>query len=189
MASPSEQAHASRAAIAAARLAIVVAVAANGTIGAAGTLPWRLPTDLRRFREVTTGHAVVMGRRTWTSIGRPLPDRQNLVVSRSATFRATGAEVVHSLDAALAAARLPSPVFCIGGAELYAAALPRADVLLVTEIDQAFPGDTTFPAIDRSIWNEICREPHGPDGPQGLSFAFVTYRRATANADSGDNAS
>ncbi len=178
MASPPEQAHASRRAVAGARLAIVVAVAANGTIGAAGTLPWRLPADLRRFREVTSGHAIVMGRRTWSSIGRALPDRQSIVVTRTPGFAAPGADVVRSLDEALAAVRRPLPAFCIGGAALYAAALPRADVLLVTEIARAIDGDTAFPPIDRGAWREIAREPHDPDGPQALPFAFVTYVRA-----------
>ncbi len=178
MASPSERAHAARLALERSRLALIVAIAANGTIGAGGALPWRLPADLKRFREVTTGHAIVMGRRTWDSIGRALAGRQSIVVTRSPSFVAEGADVVHSLDDALAAARLPRPVFCIGGAELYAEALPRADLLLVTEIDRAIPGDTAFPPIDRSAWREIDREPHPADGPQHLPFAFVTYQRA-----------
>lgn len=177
MAPPHAQAHASRLALARAQFAIVVAVAANGTIGARGTLPWRLPADLARFREVTTGHAVVMGRRTWESIGRPLPGRQNIVVTRDASFRAGGADVAHSLDEALAAVRRPLPVFCIGGAELYRAALPRADLLYVTEIARDVPGDTSLPPIDRDAWREVARERHAPDGPQALPFDFVTYVR------------
>jgi dihydrofolate reductase len=177
MAPPPSEAHASPAAGAPARLAIVVAVAANGTIGANGTLPWRLPGDLRRFRSLTTGHAVVMGRRTWESIGRPLPDRQNIVVTRSRDFAAAGAEIAHSLDEALRLARLPAPVFCIGGAELYREALPRADALYVTEIARAVPGDTVFPPFDRHEWREAAREKRPPDDPDALPYDFVTYLR------------
>lgn len=177
MASPHSPAHAASLALAQAKLAIIVAVAANGTIGAGGSLPWRLPADLARFKALTSGHAIVMGRRTWTSLPRPLPDRQNIVVTRSTTFVAPGAEVVHSLDEALAIVRLPLPVFCIGGAALYAAALPRADLMVVTHIERAIPGDTMFPPIDLNVWREIAREAHAPDGPQQLAFAFVTYVR------------
>lgn len=160
-----------------ASLAIVAAVAANGTIGAAGALPWRLPDDLRHFRALTTGHAVVMGRRTWQSLGRPLPGRQNLVVSRNVDLDAPGAEVSPSLDAALARVRLPPPVFCIGGAELYALALPRADTLHLTEIGREFPGDVRFPPFDRNQWREVSRERHVAPPPDAFRYDFVTYRR------------
>jgi dihydrofolate reductase len=158
-------------------LAIVAAVAANGTIGAAGGLPWRLPDDLRHFRALTTGHAVVMGRRTWHSLGRPLPGRQNLVVTRDPALVAPGAEVAHGLDEALARARLPLPVFCIGGAELYALALPRADVLYLTEIGRDFEGDASFPAFDRTAWREVAREPRVAPEPDAFPYSFVTYVR------------
>jgi dihydrofolate reductase len=158
-------------------LAIIAAVAANGTIGAAGALPWRLPDDLRHFRALTTGHAVVMGRRTWQSLGRPLPGRQNLVVTRDACLVAAGAEVAHSLDEALALVRLPLPVFCIGGAELYALALPRADLLHLTEIGRDFEGDVRLPPFDRDAWREIAREQHVAPPPDGFPYAFVTYAR------------
>ena len=177
MAPPPSRAHASAPASARADLAIVVAVAANGTIGAGGALPWRLPGDLARFRTMTTGHAIVMGRRTWESIGRALPQRQNIVVTRSREFTAPGAEVAHSLDAALALVRLPPPVFCIGGAELYREALPHTHTLHVTEIDRAIPGDAHFPPIDQREWREVGREQHPPDGPDALAFDFVTYVR------------
>ena len=108
------------------KLALIAAVARNGVIGAGNALPWRLPADLRRFRALTSGHAVVMGRRTWESLGRPLPDRQNIVVTRAAGWHAAGAEVAASLAAALALARLPAPVFCIGGGRaLCRGAAPR----------------------------------------------------------------
>lgn len=158
-------------------LAVIAAVAANGTIGAGGSLPWRLSDDLRRFRALTTGHAVVMGRRTWQSLGRPLPDRQNLVVSRDRSFDAPGAEVARSLDEALALVRLPLPAFCIGGALLYALALPRADVLYLTEIGRDFEGDVRFPAFERAQWREVARESHCAPSPAGFPYAFVTYDR------------
>ena len=156
-------------------LAIIAAVARNGVIGVDNALPWRLPEDLKRFRALTTGHAIVMGRRTWQSLGRPLPHRQNIVVTRDRAFAAPGADIAHSLAEALAQARPPAPVYCIGGAELYAQALPRADVLELTEIDRDYAGDARFPRVDRDEWVEIAREDHVTD--EGLRYAFVTCRR------------
>jgi dihydrofolate reductase len=156
-------------------LAIVAAVAANGVIGDADRLPWRLPADLRRFRALTTGHTVIMGRRTWASIGRALPDRQNIVVTRQPRLDAPGAEVAHSLQDALALVRRPGPAFCIGGGEISREALPHATTLYLTEIAREVAGDTTFPAIDRRTWREAAREPHADNG---FTYAFVTYCRA-----------
>jgi len=156
-------------------LALIAAVARNGVIGGGNTLPWRLPADLKRFRALTTGHTVIMGRRTWESIGRALPDRQNIVVSRQPGFSADGALVQTSLDEALRAATLPAPVFCIGGGELYSLALPRAATLHLTEIDRDFEGDTRFPDFDRAAWREVAREEHR--APEGFGYAFVTYER------------
>jgi dihydrofolate reductase len=160
------------------RLAIIAAVAANGVIGAGNRLPWHLADDLRHFRALTAGHTVVMGRRTWESIGRPLPARQNVVVTRQHAYGASGAEVVPSLSAALAAARMPPPVFCIGGSVLYHEALALATTLYMTEIDRAFTGDATFPKFDRRAWREVAREPHRSAGADGFDYAFVTYERA-----------
>jgi len=156
-------------------LALIAAVARNGVIGADNTMPWHLPADLAHFRALTTGHAIVMGRMTWQSLGRPLPGRQSIVVSRNARFDAPGATVVGSLDAALRAATMPAPPFCIGGAALYAVALPRAHVLHLTEIDRDFAGDTVFPAWDRADFTQTARESHVTD--EGLAYAFVTYVR------------
>ena len=158
-------------------LVIVAAVARNGVIGAGNALPWRLPADLRRFRALTSGHTVVMGRRTFDSIGRPLPGRQNVVVSRSPSLRIDGCEVAHSLADAIAMARLPRPVFCIGGADLYRQALPLADRLELTEIRADFPGDAHFPALDGREWRECAREAQPPDAASGHAFDFVTYVR------------
>ena len=141
------------------RLTLIVARARNGVIGRDGTLPWRLPEDLAYFKRTTMGHPIVMGRRTWESIGRPLPGRRSIVVSRQAGFVAAGAEVVPSLDAALSLCAGAEEAFVIGGAHLYRAALPRASRLIVTEIDADFEGDTFWLAPDPAHWQETARDP------------------------------
>jgi dihydrofolate reductase len=161
-------------------LALIAAVASNGVIGIDNRLPWRLPEDLKRFRALTTGHTIVMGRKTWESLPRALPDRQNIVVTRSPDYRAEGAETVSSLPDALANAARPAPVFCIGGSALYRDALLLADTMYITEIDRAFAGDTTFPPWSREHWREIARESHRLEGAGGFDYAFVTYRRIAA---------
>ena len=163
------------------RLEIIAAVAANGVIGAGNRLPWHLSADLRRFRALTTGHAVIMGRKTWESIGRALPERQNIVVSRAPGFRAAGAQTAASLDAALALVTLPAPAFCIGGGELYREALPRATTLHLTEIAQAYSKATR--RFRRSTAQSGARrraKRTRPTTPDGAGYAFVTYTRARA---------
>jgi dihydrofolate reductase len=160
------------------RVSLVAAVARGGVIGRAGGIPWRLPEDLARFRELTMGHPVVMGRRTWESLPerfRPLPGRGNVVVTRNPAWSARGADRAGSIEEALAALESEPEVFVIGGAEIYAAALPHADELLLTEIDAEIEGDTTFPAWDRDDFAEISRDEHVSE--DGMRFAFVTYRR------------
>ena len=130
------------------RLNLIIARARNGVIGKDNAMPWKVPGEQAYFKRVTMGHPIIMGRRTWQSIGRPLPGRRNIVVSRDPSFVAAGAEVVASLDEALLRTQEATEVFVIGGAQLYAAALPRADRLLITEIDHDFDGDTTLPAPD-----------------------------------------
>jgi len=161
-----------------ARLALILARARNGVIGKAGGLPWHLPGDLAFFKATTLDHVIVMGRKTWDSIGRPLPRRRSIVVTRNPQWRAEGAEAVPSLDAALALCGADEDVYVIGGAELYQAALPRADRLILTEIDHDFEGDTFLPAPDPALWQEIDRQP-GPkkDGQPLYEYAFVTYQR------------
>jgi dihydrofolate reductase len=161
-------------------LALIVAVARNRVIGAGNRLPWRLPDDLRRFRALTLGHTVIMGRRTWESLPNALAQRQNVVVTRQAGFAAPGAQVAASLDDALASATLPPPVFCIGGGELYRIALPRASIVHATEIDGAFEGDVTFPVLDPAQWQETARERHAKSGPDDYDYDFVTYERRGA---------
>ena len=158
-------------------LALIAAVARNGVIGRDGALPWRLPEDLRHFRALTSGHAVIMGRRTWQSLRRALPERQNIVLTRRRDLVLEGASTAASLDEALAQVRRPPPAFCIGGAELYRAALPYASTAYVTEIGRDFDGDVTFPALDAAHWREVAREPHAVEGSDGFRYAFVTYER------------
>jgi dihydrofolate reductase len=159
-------------------VALVAAIASNGVIGAGNRLPWRLPDDLRHFRALTHGHAVIMGRRTWESLPHALPGRQNIVVTRQRGYAATGAEVAASLDEALALVRLPPPAYCIGGGELYRAALPRAVRLHLTEIDRPFDGDARFPSWRRRDWRETARVTMRAEGPDGFGYAYVTYERA-----------
>ena len=157
------------------RLTLIAAVARNSVIGSDNALPWRLPADLKRFKELTLGHPIIMGRKTWVSLGRPLPGRSNIVISRDPDFSAPGATVVASLAAALAACASAQEAFVIGGAEIYALALPAAQCLQLTEIDREFPGDTHFPDFDPSAWRETARERHRAEA--GFDYAFVTYQR------------
>jgi len=156
-------------------VALIAAVARNGVIGANNALPWKLPADLARFRALTIGHGVIMGRKTWASLGRPLKERQNIVVTRDRAFVAQGADVVGSLAQALSRCAMPAPAFCIGGGELYAEALPLASVMHLTEIDRDFEGDVRFPAFDHDDWRVESREERISD--DGMRYAFVTYQR------------
>jgi len=159
------------------RITLIAAVAKNRVIGAGNALPWRLPEDLKRFKALTLGHPVIMGRKTWESLGRPLPGRTNIVVSRSAGFSAAGAMRAGSLDEALAAAAAThsDEVFVIGGADIYRQALPRAQRLQLTEIDLDFAGDVHFPPADPARWRETAREAHHAEA--NFDYAFVTYER------------
>lgn len=162
------------------RISLVVAVADNGVIGLKGGMPWRLPADMKHFKTVTMGHPVVMGRKTWESIGKPLPGRANIVLTRSAGFEAPGAEVVHDLESALtAAARAPGgeDVMIIGGAALYEFVLPEADVIYLTEVHAEPEGDTFFPAFERAEWRETSREDFAAEG-ETPAYSFVTLVRA-----------
>lgn len=161
--------------LAAPALVLIAAMARNGIIGADGALPWRLPEDMRRFRAMTTGHAVIMGRRTWESLPRALPGRQNIVLSANAGFVAPDADVATTWTAATACVRMPAPVYCIGGGAVYALALPVADTLLLTEIDADIAGDTWFPAFSTVEWQVTERSERMEAA--GVAFAFVTWRR------------
>ena len=159
------------------RICLIAAMAANRVIGRNNALPWNLPADLKRFKTLTMGHPVVMGRRTYQSIGKPLPGRHNLVITRNHDFSAPGCDVVHSLDAALAACRGAPEIFIIGGAELYRESLPRAHCLEFTEISAEFEGDATFPEFSLAQWRETAREIHSDEGGNPFRYDFVRYER------------
>jgi dihydrofolate reductase len=154
------------------RVVLVAAVGANGVIGKDGQLPWRIPEDMAHFRAVTTGHVVVMGRKTFESMGRPLPRRTNVVVTRQPDWVADGVVVAHSVEAALeAAAGHDGDVMVIGGGEIYEQAMPYADAQVLTEVHASPDGDAHYPAFDADEWLEVDREKH--DG-----FDFVWWERA-----------
>jgi len=167
------------------RVHIIVARARNGVIGKNGALPWRLPEDLAHFKRTTMGHTIVMGRRTWESIGRALPGRRNIVLTRDPNWQAPGAERAAGLEEAIqradtTAGGIPE-VFIIGGAQLYAQALAGSvDAIHVTEIDAEFDGDTTFPPLDSRRWRECAREHFAAGGSRSFAFDFVRYEAQSA---------
>ena len=161
-------------------VSLVAALARGRVIGIENRLPWHLPEDLQRFKRLTMGAPVIMGRNTRESIGRPLPGRRNIVVTRQPQAAWNGCSVAHSLDEALALAADAPEVFVIGGAELYAQALPRADRLYLTFIDADVSGDAFFPELDPAAWREIAREPG--ISASGLGYAFVTYVRSATGS-------
>lgn len=156
---------------------LVVAMARNGVIGRANRLPWHLPADLAHFKRTTLGAPVIMGRRTWESIGRALPGRVNIVVSSRPDYAAPGALVVPSLERAWAAAGEVPEAFVIGGERLYALALPGANRIYLTQIDADIEGDTRFPAFDRRAWREILVGSHAPDERNALPMRFLLLER------------
>lgn len=160
------------------RLTIIVATDANNGIGIRNTLPWRLPEDLAHFKRTTSGHAIIMGRKTFESIGRPLPQRRNIVITRNADWRHDGVESAPSLAAAAALVG-DAEAFIIGGAEIYAAAQDLVQRLIVTEIRHSFDCDAFYPARDPLQWQEISRENHHSEA-NGFDYAFVVYQRRPA---------
>jgi dihydrofolate reductase len=165
-------------------LTLIVAVADNGVIGRDNQMPWRLSTDLKRFRALTMGKPVVMGRKTFQSIGKPLDGRTTIVVTRDPSFAAPGVVVAPSLTAALACARGDAlrrgadAIMVAGGADIYAQALPLADALAVTFVHATPEGDRRFPAIDSEVWQEVERSEHAAGPKDSAPFAFAAYRRA-----------
>jgi dihydrofolate reductase len=159
------------------KLSLIVAMADNHVIGHNNRLPWHLPADLKHFRAITLGKPVLMGRKTWESIGRPLPGRTNIVITRNADYLAADCVVVHSLDEALRAAGSAAEVMVIGGAELYRQALPQADTLYLTLVHGEFEGDTRFPDWQPDDWRETERIDHGPDDRNPHAYSFITLER------------
>ena len=158
-------------------MAIIVAMSANRVIGRGGALPWHISADLRRFRQLTTGHAIIMGRKTFESIGRPLPERRSIVISRNRDFRPEGVEVVASLDAALRCCQGEAEVFVIGGSSIYELALPQADRLYITQIHATIEGDTFFPPFDETEWKLAEDQPHAADEKNAFDYSFRRYER------------
>ena len=158
------------------RVSIIVAMAKNRVIGVNNALPWHLSADLKRFKALTMGHHIIMGRKTFESIGRILPGRTILVISRNAQLQVSGAKVVHSLCAALSASAGESEVFIVGGEQIYRESLPFTDRIYLTEIDKEFDGDSFFPSLESDAWRNLGRETH-KDPASGLAYSFVTYDR------------
>ena len=153
-------------------------MADNGVIGVGGGLPWHLPEDLKHFKRLTMGHTVIMGRRTWDEVGRPLPGRRNIVVTRQPGFRASGAEVAGSVDEAIARAAGEGEVFVIGGGEVYRQALPVAGRLVLTHVHARVEGDTTFPQIAPEDWDVAAERSWPADARHAHRFTIRDYRRA-----------
>lgn len=157
------------------KLSIIVAVAKNGVIGINNTLPWHLPEDLKRFRALTMGHHIIMGRKTYDSLGRLLPGRTTVIVTRNTDYKVEGALIAHSLQDAIALCKADDEVFLIGGAELYQEGLKLSSKLYITEITLNVEGDAYFPEYSSDEWQESSREAHVSE--QGLAFNYVTYVR------------
>ncbi len=157
------------------QLSIIVAVAHDGVIGVNNTLPWHLPEDLKRFRALTMGHHIIMGRKTYDSLGRLLPGRTTVIVTRNENYKVEGALVANSLEAAIALCENDDEVFLIGGAELYQAGLKLAHKLYITEIELDIAGDAFFPKLVSTKWQETEREAHTSE--KGLNFSYATYIR------------
>ncbi len=158
------------------QLTLIVAMDRDRGIGNDNQLPWHLPEDLAHFKRLTSGHPIIMGRKTFDSIGRALPNRRNIVVTRNAQWAHDAVEAVGSLDAAIALVGA-APAFIIGGAQIFAEAMPIAERLVVTKIAHSFVCDTFFPALDDAVWHETACEPHH-SAANGYDYAFVTYQRA-----------
>ena len=164
----------------ASRLSIIVAMARNRVIGAAGAIPWHLPNELKLFKSVTMGHHIIMGRKTYESIGRLLPGRTTVIVTRQPDYHVPGALSAHSLDAAIAACRGDDNIFVIGGGELYRAALPLADRIYLTTVDAEPAGDTFMPELDPAEWRVSTSETFSADDRHRYSYRFAVYDRASA---------
>ena len=160
-----------------AKLSIIVAMAKNRVIGADNKIPWKLSADLKRFKEITMGHHLIMGRRTWESIGRPLPGRTTVIVTHQENYRADGARVARSLDAAIAACAGDDEIFVIGGAQIFGEALPRADRIYLTLVDAEIKGDTYMPEFDLAAWRLHHSETCATDAQNQYDSLFAIYDR------------
>ena len=162
------------------KISIVVAMAANGVIGRDNQLPWHLPADLKHFKQTTMGKPILMGRKTWESIGRPLPGRNNIVITRDNDYTAEGCVVVGSIEAAMLAAGEQDELMVIGGAELYRQLLPRAETIYMTRVHETFDGDTRFPEISNSEWHQVARSDYEADENNPYDYSFIRLERVHA---------
>lgn len=167
------------------RLSIIVAMSENRVIGRDNQLPWHLPADLKRFKQLTTGHAVIMGRKTFDSIGKPLPNRRNIIVTRDRDFRAGGIDIAHSLDEAIALARHEEEVFIAGGAEIFREAASGADRIYLTLVHANVEGDVFFPDIDWNEWTLVEDERHEADEAHAYAMSFRRYERVRFGSGQG----
>ncbi len=158
---------------------IIAAVAENNALGKNNELIWHLPADLKRFKKVTNGHYIIMGRKTFESLGKPLPNRTTVIITRNTDYQAEGCIVVNSLEEALIKAAAEDNVYILGGAEIYRQAIEIADVLDLTILHHSFEADAFFPKIDTSIWKETKREDFIADEKNAYDYSFVTYKRAS----------
>lgn len=159
------------------KISLIVAMASNRVIGVDNRMPWHLSADLKKFKRITMGSPILMGRKTFESIGRPLPGRRNVIISRNPAYRQEGCEVFNDLEQALTCCGDAEEIFVIGGAKLYKTLLPRADYLYLTEINQEFTGDTLFPEFDRQDWREIDREDIADDPTVDFSYSFIKLEK------------
>lgn len=163
-------------------LSLIVAIGEHNEIGKAGKMPWHLPADLKHFKTITLGKPIIMGRKTFEAIGKPLPERRNIVITREKAYRADGCEVAHSLPAALVLAAGVPEIMVIGGGEIYREALPRAQRIYLTRVDAICDADTFFPALDPTDWRETEHEDHASDERNVHAYSFITLeRRAPRN--------
>ena len=156
---------------------IVVAISRNHVIGKDNKLLWHLPADLKHLKEITTGHTVIMGRKTYDSVGRPLPNRRNIIITRR-DIVVSGCEVVHNIEEAIDLCKAEAEVFILGGAEIYKQAVYLTDRIYLTIVHQDFDGDSFFPKIDKAEWREVSREDHQPDEKNHLPYSFITLERS-----------
>lgn len=157
-------------------VSIVVAISENHVIGKDNKLLWYLPNDLKHFKEITSGHTVIMGRKTYESVGKPLPNRRNIIITRQ-NITIEGCEVVNSIEAALALCTNEAEVFIVGGAEIYRQSMHLTDRIYLTIVHKEFDGDSYFPQIEPAEWKETAREDYEPDAKNALPYSFITYQK------------
>jgi dihydrofolate reductase len=157
-------------------VSIVVAISENHAIGKDNKLLWYLPNDLKHFKEITSGHTVIMGRKTYESVGKPLPNRRNIIITRQ-NITIEGCEVVNSIEAALALCADEAEVFIVGGAEIYKQSMHLTDRIYLTIVHKDFDGDSYFPEINPNNWRETAREDHEPDAKNALPYSFITFKK------------